>query len=254
MGTVDRARRHDRRVQLARPDGDRLRGEARPGRAGRRHRIAERSGQPLYAARSPYLLNGTVPTPYLPYLSLSGTSMAAPVVDRHGRADAAGEPVADAERGEGDPAVHRAAVRRLRRADAGRRIPQRERRGRARGVPGGAGRHCAAGLAGVEPAHRRRRTLARRVDVLDLPSIAAVVVALLCTRQLRRRVGTAGRPGHEPRPKATRWCGRTWSGGGTPSSGARGRARGTPWSGAPDDRKATRSCGAPVAAIRVASR
>jgi serine protease AprX len=34
----------------------------------------------FYASRSPYLLNGTVPTPYMPYLSLSGTSMAAPAV------------------------------------------------------------------------------------------------------------------------------------------------------------------------------
>ena len=47
------------------------------------------------------------PTSYLPYLSLSGTSMSAPVVDRHRGADAAGEPGADAERGEGDPPVHR---------------------------------------------------------------------------------------------------------------------------------------------------
>lgn len=34
----------------------------------------------LYASRAPYLLPGTVATSYLPYLSLSGTSMAAPVV------------------------------------------------------------------------------------------------------------------------------------------------------------------------------
>lgn len=34
----------------------------------------------LYSTRAPYLLPGTVPTPYLPYLSLSGTSMSAPVV------------------------------------------------------------------------------------------------------------------------------------------------------------------------------
>jgi hypothetical protein len=34
----------------------------------------------MYTAKSPYLLNGTVATSYLPYLSLSGTSMAAPVV------------------------------------------------------------------------------------------------------------------------------------------------------------------------------
>jgi serine protease AprX len=34
----------------------------------------------LYSTMPAYLLRGTVPTPYLPYLSLSGTSMAAPVV------------------------------------------------------------------------------------------------------------------------------------------------------------------------------
>ncbi len=34
----------------------------------------------LYRSMPAYLLSGTVPTPYLPYLSLSGTSMAAPVV------------------------------------------------------------------------------------------------------------------------------------------------------------------------------
>jgi subtilisin family serine protease len=34
----------------------------------------------MYTSHSAYLLDGTVATPYLPYLSLSGTSMAAPVV------------------------------------------------------------------------------------------------------------------------------------------------------------------------------
>jgi serine protease AprX len=34
----------------------------------------------FYTSKAAYLLKGTVPTPYLPYLSLSGTSMAAPVV------------------------------------------------------------------------------------------------------------------------------------------------------------------------------
>ena len=34
----------------------------------------------LYNARSQYLLSGTLPTPWLPYLSLSGTSQATPVV------------------------------------------------------------------------------------------------------------------------------------------------------------------------------
>ena len=34
----------------------------------------------LYSTKASYLLGGTIPTAYLPYLSLSGTSMAAPVV------------------------------------------------------------------------------------------------------------------------------------------------------------------------------
>ena len=34
----------------------------------------------MYSSLAPYLLSGTVATPYIPYLSLSGTSMAAPVV------------------------------------------------------------------------------------------------------------------------------------------------------------------------------
>jgi len=37
-------------------------------------------GSAFYNSMPAYLLNGTVPTSYLPYLSLSGTSMAAPVV------------------------------------------------------------------------------------------------------------------------------------------------------------------------------
>ena len=37
-------------------------------------------GSAFYTTQSPYLLEGTVPTTYLPYLSQSGTSMAAPVV------------------------------------------------------------------------------------------------------------------------------------------------------------------------------
>ena len=37
-------------------------------------------GSALFTSKSNYLLNGTVPTPYPPYLSLSGTSQAAPVI------------------------------------------------------------------------------------------------------------------------------------------------------------------------------
>ena len=34
----------------------------------------------MFQSKSAYLLNGTVPRPYPPYLSLSGTSQATPVV------------------------------------------------------------------------------------------------------------------------------------------------------------------------------
>ncbi len=37
-------------------------------------------GSTLYTSRSQYLINGTVPTPFMPYLVLSGTSQATPVV------------------------------------------------------------------------------------------------------------------------------------------------------------------------------
>ena len=37
-------------------------------------------GSALYGARAPYLLSGTVPTSSLPYMSMSGTSMASPAV------------------------------------------------------------------------------------------------------------------------------------------------------------------------------
>jgi len=47
MGTVDRIRRHHRRVQLARPECHRLRRETGSGRARRRHRISERARERL---------------------------------------------------------------------------------------------------------------------------------------------------------------------------------------------------------------
>ena len=53
--------------------------------------------------------------------------MAAPVVSRHGRADAAGESVADAEPGQGDPAVHRAAVSGYNALTQGAGLPQHAR-------------------------------------------------------------------------------------------------------------------------------
>ena len=80
-GTVDRADDTIARVQLARPELHRLRGQAGPRRAGRRHRVAGRRVAALLFATHPTArLWGTVDTATQPYLSLSGTSMAAPVV------------------------------------------------------------------------------------------------------------------------------------------------------------------------------
>ena len=95
-------------LQLVGADLHRLRLEAGSGRAGHR----ARSRWPRRAARSTptkaaYLLAGKLALGSKPYLALSGTSMAAPVVTGHGRADAAGEPEPDAEPDQGDPAVHR---------------------------------------------------------------------------------------------------------------------------------------------------
>ena len=120
QGHGDAQRRRHRRVQLARPDVDRLHRQAGPHRSGRRHRIALSGRHSTLCNDADYLLDGTVHTPFKPYLSLSGTSMAAPVVGRHGGADARGQPVADAERGESDPAVPRRrwTTRRSRKARA----------------------------------------------------------------------------------------------------------------------------------------
>ena len=92
--------------------------------------------------------------------------MAAPGRHRHRRADAPGEPVADAERGQGDPAVHRA--RSYPDYDAltqGAGFLNAEGRGGARAVPRRAGDHRLSVHVGLEPAHHlgqsRRRAAAR---------------------------------------------------------------------------------------------
>ena len=73
-------RRHDGGLQLARADVPRLSGEARPGCARLRHCLAGRSEQHLLHHQGAELLGGTCVTAFKPYLTLSGTSMAAPVV------------------------------------------------------------------------------------------------------------------------------------------------------------------------------
>ena len=113
-------------------------------------------GSTLFNTKPLMRLWGTVPTANEPYLSLSGTSMAVAGRQRHDRADAAGQPRADAEPGEGDPAVHRGVARRLQRADAGRRLPQRARRGGARAVARGRRQPVGAPMAGPASPTRRR--------------------------------------------------------------------------------------------------
>ena len=123
-------RRHHGGVQLARPDGHRPRGETRSGGARRRHRLAQRSRQ-----RDVHVAIGLPPRRH------GGDQLSAvPEPERHepgrpgrggcGCADAAGEPRAHAERGEGDPPVQRRGLRR-RRVLRGRRLSQRRGRDRS---------------------------------------------------------------------------------------------------------------------------
>ena len=115
-------RRRDCGLQLARSDGDRLSGEAGRRGAGHRLGVARQPGKPLLRdASRALLLTGTLDLVSKPYLSLSGTSMAAPVVAGTRRADAAGEPEPDAEPRQGHHPVHRAVVLGLQRVD--RRAP-----------------------------------------------------------------------------------------------------------------------------------
>ena len=72
--------RYGRAVQLLRPDRNESRGQAGPGDTGVGIESLSVPNSTLYNTRSAYLLPGTTPTSYPPYLSLSGTSMAAPVV------------------------------------------------------------------------------------------------------------------------------------------------------------------------------
>ena len=69
--------------------------------------------------------------------------MAAPIVAGTVALMLAGEPEADAEPGQGDHRVHGAGLP-LRRADAGRRLPEHQGRRRPREVPQGAGGRAAA--------------------------------------------------------------------------------------------------------------
>ena len=110
-GTSTPERRRDRAVQLARARRA-IDYAAKPDLVAPGTGIVSlaSAGSTLYQSHPAYLVAGTRSTAYKPYLTLSGTSMAAPVVSGHRRADAAGESGADAEPGEGDPAVHGAGL------------------------------------------------------------------------------------------------------------------------------------------------
>ena len=117
------------------PDADRLRGEARSRRAGHRHGVAGGARQHASTRRSrQYLVGGAAAAGYQAVSDAERHQHGGAGRQRHGRADAAGEPEPDAESGQGDPAVHRAGVRRLQPAAAGRRLPEHARRGPPRAV------------------------------------------------------------------------------------------------------------------------
>lgn len=97
----------------------------------------------LYSTYADYLLDGTRRTAYKPYLSLSGTSMAAPRGHRHGGLDARGQPRAHTKRREGHPSVHRRRARGRVVLCPGRRaheLPWRGADGRVLRIPAGRGR------------------------------------------------------------------------------------------------------------------
>src|SRR5206468_3666822 len=113
---------------------------------------------------------------------------------RDDRADAAGQPVADAEPGEGGAAIHRREPRRLRRPDARRGLPQRPRRGGTGAVagrrrqlrPGGAARRPDAverprdvERAGHPPAVARHCHRGCLAEMKSLPLAARIYVCAI---------------------------------------------------------------------------
>ena len=178
MGTRERVDDTDRRVQLARPDGDQPHRQARSRRARRGDRVAQRSGQRVLhdASRRTCCPDGA------DLVHAVSESQRHEHVgagrQRHGRVDVAGEPLADAERGQGDPPVHGAGVPGYDRADTGRGFPQCRRRRRTGAILCGSSGHAAIhppGWSGQliwgnqsdarRPARRRTRTLGRGSDL-----------------------------------------------------------------------------------------
>ena len=82
----------------------------------------------FYVSKAPYLLGGTVATAYLPYLSLSGTSVAAPVVSGTVALMLQANPTLTPNAVKAILQYTSQVVPGLRRAHRRARVPQRERR------------------------------------------------------------------------------------------------------------------------------
>ena len=233
-GTLDAHGRQDRaataRAVRRRSTSSPSRTSSRPARASSRCAIRRSL---FYTTKPTYLLNG----------SLSHDRQAVPEPDRHqhggagrhrhGGADAAGEPEPDAEPGQGDPPVHGAGLR-LRRADAGRRLPQRARaRSSSRGTSQApqAGSRYPSNVAWSKHDHLGQPAL--QGGVIKPPGSAWAPNVVWGARGRRR--GRQHRVGHGAAARRVRQHRVGHRRGWTPttSSGARSTATATTSSGAP---------------------
>ena len=109
-GHADAQRRHDGRLQLVGADRGRLRSEAGPGRAGRRHRLAGGSGQHLLHREGHVAAQRHAQPRFEAVPGAERHEHGGAGRHRHGRADAAGQSEPDAELDQGDAAIHRAGL------------------------------------------------------------------------------------------------------------------------------------------------